>query len=183
MCLNRCGFFLYFHCHIINPRFAGLKIGLKMTEFIQKYEVQKARTVTCKMGVAHAGAILTATNFTGEDDEAKQKKIAAIVKLGSMKPIPLTDAEEEALAEEGRETTARLEKEAADELEKEESARLEKEAAEARQIAILEADFDEMNKDPMIQFAQDHGIELKATLAEDIREELKALQESLTAPE
>ena len=127
-----------------------------MTGFIQKFEVQKGRTVTCKMGVAHAGAILTTANFSGEDEEVKQKKIVAIVELGAMKAVPLTEVEKEALAEADRETTARLEKEAAEKLEKEESDRLEKEAAEARTSAILEADFDDMNKDPMIQFAEGH---------------------------
>ena len=61
-----------------------------MSTFVVKYEVQKGRTVTCKMGVAHAGAKLTLANFSGEDDEAKQEKIDKIVGLGSLKAIPFT---------------------------------------------------------------------------------------------
>ena len=124
------------------------------------------------MGVAHEGAILTAANFSGNDDESKKKLTDTLVEIGALKPVPLTDAEKEVLAEAKKEDEARIGKE-------------KKALAEAEEKTneILEADFDEMNKDPMIQFAKDHGIELKSTLVDDIREELKALQESLTAPE
>ena len=166
--------------------------------FIQKFEVQKGRTVTCLQGIVHEGGILTSASFSGDDEEAKKKLIVALVKLGAMKPVPLTDAEKEALAEAKKEDEARIKKKAAAEKaeteakakkETEEKAAAEKAENEAkakketREAALLDADFDSMNKDPMIKFAEDHGIELKATLAEDIREELKALQESLTAPE
>lgn len=67
--------------------------------------------------------------------------------------------------------------------EAEEADLLAAEKLEVKNAAILEADFDDMNKDPMIQFAKDNEIELKGTLVDDIRAELKALQESLTAPE
>ena len=141
-----------------------------------KYEVQKGRTVTCRMGVAHAGAKLTLANFSGEDNEEKQKKIDAIVKLGALKPVPLTKAEKEALVE--AEAKAKREAEAAEATEQAEA-----EAKAKREAAILEADFDQMNKDPMIEFAKKYEIELKGSKADDIRAGLKELQESLTAPE
>ena len=113
------------------------------------------------MGVAHAGAVLTLANFTGEDDEVKQDKIDAIVKLGALKLIPLTDAEIEAL-----EKAKQSEKTASDAKAKKES-------------AILGADFDAMNKAPMIEFAEEWEIDLKGSTAEDIRTELNELKESL----
>jgi hypothetical protein len=129
--------------------------------FQQEYEVQKGRTVTCKMGVAHAGAKLTLAHFSGEDNEDKQKNIDKIVELGSLKLVPLTDAQKETLAK-------------AEAAQKESSKK-----EEARKNAILEADFDSMNKDPMIDFAKEWSIELKGSKADEIREELKAYQDIL----
>ncbi len=155
-----------------------------MSSFEQKYEVQKGRTVTCKMGVAHAGEKgITIKSFTGEEKNV-QIIINGLVKSGTLKPVPLTDAEKKALLEAKKEAEARDKKEAkAKELAEKEAAEKEEEEAEAarkREAEVLEADFDDMNKDPMIQFAKDHEIELKGTLVDDIRAELKALQDSLT---
>lgn len=69
-----------------------------MAEFIQKYEVQKGRTVTCKMGVAHAEAKLSLENFSGDDQEKKQKMIDKLVENKALKPVPMTDEEKEAKA-------------------------------------------------------------------------------------
>lgn len=149
-----------------------------------KYEVQPGRTVTCRMGTAHAGAKLTLDHFSGDDDKEKQDKIDELVKLKSLKEVPLTDAEKKAIkekAEAEEKAKAEARAEAKKKAEAEEKAKAEaEEKARLREAAILEADFDEMNKDPMIQFAKDHEIELKGTLVDDIRSELKALQESLT---
>lgn len=132
-----------------------------MAGFVQKYEVQKGRTVTCRMGIAHEGAILELKNFSGDDEKVKQSMIDTLVSIGALKPAPLTDSEKQALAE-------------LEEAEKEkENAKSEKEAA------ILSADFDEMNKQPMLDFAEQWGIELKETRADDIRAELNLLKESL----
>lgn len=156
-----------------------------MASFNPKFEVQKGRTVTCRMGVAHEGALLVLDNFTGTEVE-KQKKIVALVELGALKPIPLTDDEKAAIlkaqeiikAKEQKRAEAKenAEREAADKLKAQADAKAKKETA------ILDADFDSMNKDPMIGFAEKWEIELKGTKAEEIRTELKALQESLTAP-
>ncbi len=136
-----------------------------MADVIQNYEVQKGRTVTCKMGVAHAGEKgISLGSFSGNDNTEKQNMIDKFVKDGILKAVPL---KKESLALD----------------EERERERLEKEMAEERSTAILEADFDEMKKDPMIKFAEKWEIELKANLADEIREELKALQASLTAPE
>jgi hypothetical protein len=152
--------------------------------FQQEYEVQKGRTVTCKMGVAHAGAKLTLAHFSGEDEKEKQEKIDQLVEIKSLKLIPLTAAQEEAIKTKAEaEEKARIagEKRAKEAAEKAEADKAEaEEKARKREAAILEADFDDMNKDPMIQFAKDNEIELKETHAEPIRAELKALQESLT---
>jgi hypothetical protein len=155
----------------------------KMIEFTQKYEVQKGRTVTCLMGVAHAGGILELKNFSGDDFEAKQKIIDALVDIGSLKPVPLSEAEKKALAKAKAEEEARAKKEAEArekaEAEADERARAEEEARAKKEAAVLSADFDSMNKDPMIEFAKTWEIELKASKADEIREELKELQESL----
>lgn len=143
-----------------------------MAGFIQKFKVQKGRTVTCLQGVVHEGGILSLASFSGDDDEVKKKKIAAVVKSKAMLPIPLTDAEKEALAEVKKEDEARVKKEAAD--------KLAAEKIEAdKEAAILSADFDSMKKDPMIQFAEEWGIELQETKVDDIRAELNLLKESL----
>ncbi len=147
-----------------------------MSGFIQKFEVQKGRTVTCRMGVAHAGAILTTANFSGNDEEAKKKLIVALLEIGALKAVPLTDPEKEALAEIEKETETRIKREAA---EKKALAEAEAKAKADKEAAILSADFDSMNKDPMIQFAKDWGIELEETKADEIRVELNLLKESL----
>lgn len=151
--------------------------------FIQKFKVQKGRTVTCLQGVVHEGGILSLASFSGDDDEVKKKKIAAIVESKAMLPIPLTDAEKEALAESKKKDEARVKKEAADKVAADkvaaEKTKTEDEARVKKEAAILSADFDSMNKDPMIQFAEDWGIELQETKADDIRAELNLLKESL----
>jgi len=157
-----------------------------MASFTQKYEVQKGRTVTTLMGIAHEGAMLTINNISGLDNETKQAVIDDLVKIGVLKEVPLTDAEKEAIlkAQEIIKEKERKRVEAREAAEKEVSRQLEAEAeAKAkRETAILEADFDSMNKDPMIAFAEKWEIELKGSRADEIRTELKALQESLTAP-
>jgi colicin import membrane protein len=159
----------------------------KMIEFTQKYEVQKGRTVTCLMGVAHAGGILELKNFSGDDLEAKQKMIDALVDIGSLKPVPLSDAEKKALAKAKAEEEARAKMDAeakkAAEKEAAEKAKAEEEARAKMVAAILSADFDSMNKDPMIEFAKTWEIELKASKADEIREELKELQGTLRKTE
>jgi len=126
-----------------------------------KYEVQKNRTVTCLQGTVHEGGKLSIASFSGNDDEARQGIIDALVDIGALIAVPLTDAEKEALAEAGKAEKA-----------------IEDEKAK-KEVAILSADFDSMNKDPMIEFAKEWEIELKETKAEDIRAELNLLKESL----
>jgi len=154
-----------------------------MTGFTQKYEVQKGRTVTCKMGVVHEGGKLELANFSGDDQEAKQKIIDSLVDIKALKAVPLTDAEKEAFAEAAKEAKAKEKREAeakakADK-EAAELAEAEAKAKEKKEAAILSADFDSMNKDPMIEFAKEWEIELKETKADDIRAELNLLKESL----
>lgn len=152
-----------------------------------KYEVQKGRTVTCMMGVAHEGGKLELANFSGSDDKAKQAIIDTLVDIGALKEVPLTEEEAEALAEaeekreKAKEEVERRRLKALAEAEA--NAKKEAEAKAKREAAVLEADFDSMNKDPMIAFSKEHGIELQSSTANEIREELKKLQESLTAPE
>lgn len=150
-----------------------------------KYEVQKGRTVLTLKGTAHEGGTVIAANFSGTEEQ-KQFAIDSCVKNGTLKEVPLTEAEAEALAKaeekrsEAREKVEKLRQEAlskaAEKTKKADDAKALKEAA------ILEADFDQMNKDPMIGFAEKWEIELKGTKADEIRTELKALQETLTAP-
>lgn len=137
------------------------------------------------MGVAHPGEKgISLGSFSGPDDDKKQKMIDGLVEDGYLKPVPLTDAEKKAIkAKAEAEAKAKVEAEAkSKKAAKEKAAKEEAEAemARKREAAILDADFDDMNKDPMIQFAKDHEIELKGNLVDDIRTELKALQESLT---
>lgn len=158
-----------------------------MASFIKKYEVQKGRTVTCMMGIAHEGAKLESANFSGPDNAEKQEKIDTLVKIGVLKEVPLTDAEKEAIlkaqeiikAREKKRAEARAnaEREAAEKLEAEAETKAKKEAA------ILEANFNSMNKGPMIEFAEEWEIALTGTTAEEIRTELIEVQEALTAPE
>lgn len=127
-------------------------------EFIQYYEVQKGRTVTCKMGVAHAGAKLSIANFSGDDKAAKQKIIDALLEIKAIKRLPPSEDEKRALVE-----AESARKKEADEKEK-------------RKNAILNADFDAMNKTPMIEFAEKWNIPLKGKTAEEIRSELNQLK-------
>ena len=138
----------------------------------KRYEVQKGRTVTCRMGVAHEGAVLTLDNFSGNDKESKQKLIDTFVEIGALKEIQLTDDEKKliAIAKAENEEAERKLRDAA-----EAKARAEKEKKEA----ILSADFDKMNKDPMIEFAEKWEIELNGSKADEIREELKNFQNLL----
>jgi len=143
-----------------------------MSIFKKRYEVQKGRTVTCRMGVAHEGAVLTLDNFSGNDKESKQKLIDTFVEIGALKEIQLTDDEKKliAIAKAENEEAERKLRDAA-----EAKARAEKEKKEA----ILSADFDKMNKDPMIEFAEKWEIELNGSKADEIREELKNFQNLL----
>ena len=149
----------------------------------KRYEVQKGRTVTCRMGVAHEGAVLTLDNFSGNDKESKQKLIDTFVGIKALKEIPLTDDEKKIIAK------ARAEQEEAERKAREvaeSKARAEQEEAERKlkaekekKEAILSADFDKMNKDPMIEFAEKWEIELNGSKADEIREELKNFQNLL----
>lgn len=149
-----------------------------------KYEVQKGRTVLTLKGTAHEGAKLELKNFSGDDG---QEKIDSLIKLGALKEVPLTEAESEALAKaeekraEAREKVEKLRLEAVAKA----NAIVEKanEAKALKEAAIMDADFDSMNKAPMIEFSEKWKIDLTGKTAEDIREELKALQETLTAPD
>lgn len=158
-----------------------------MASFEPKFEVQKGRTVTCIQGVVHAGGKLTTASFSGDNEEDKQQKIIALVKLGSLKPAPLTEAEEKAVLKAQEIVKANEEKKAKAKEKAEVAAadlfKAEKAAKAEKETAILDADFQSMNKEPMISFAGKWGIKLKSTLAEGIRTELVELQESLTAPE
>lgn len=124
------------------------------------------------MGVAHEGAVLTLDNFSGNDKESKQKLIDTFVEIGALKEIQLTDDEKKliAIAKAENEEAERKLRDAA-----EAKARAEKEKKEA----ILSADFDKMNKDPMIEFAEKWEIELNGSKADEIREELKNFQNLL----
>ncbi len=152
-----------------------------------KYEVQKGRTVTTRMGVAHEGGILKPANFTGKDDNEKQTVINKLVEMGVLKEIPLSEAEQAAILKAQKiQEEVRLKREAESErlrLEYEAKSQKLADAQAEKETAILDADFDSMNKDPLIEFSEKWEIELNGTTAIDIREELKALQESLTAPE
>ena len=169
-----------------------------MSIFKKKYEVQKGRTVTCKMGVAHEGAVLTLENFSGNDKESKQKLIDTFVGIKALKEIPLTDDEKKIIAK------ARAEQEEAERkaIEVAESkARAERQmdvilsadfdkmvidkarSEQEKKEAILSADFDKMNKDPMIEFAGNWGVELNGSKADEIREELKGIQNLLLETE
>lgn len=113
------------------------------------------------MGVAHEGEKgITIDSFSGTPEE-KQARLDDCLRLGALKPAPLTDSEKKALAE------------------IEEAEKAKENAASEKEAAILSADFDEMNKQPMLDFAEQWGIELKETKAEDIRIELNLLKESL----
>jgi len=138
----------------------------------KRYEVQKGRTVTCRMGVAHEGAVLTLDNFSGNDKESKQKLIDTFVGIKALKEIPLTDDEKKIIAK------ARAEQEEA-ERKSREAADAKAKAEQEKKEAILSADFDKMNKDPMIEFAEKWEIELNGSKADEIREELKGIQNLL----
>lgn len=113
------------------------------------------------MGVAHEGALLELKNFSGDDDKAKQSMIDTLVSIKALAPAPLTDSEKQALAE------------------LEEAEKAEKNAASEKEAAILSADFDEMNKQKMIDFSEKWEIVLNETKSNDIRAELNLLKESL----
>lgn len=156
-----------------------------MAGFTQKFEVQKGRTITCLQGVVHEGGILSLASFSGNDEKAKKKLIVALVAIGSLKPVPLTEVEKEALAEAEakakKEDKARAKKqaEAAAEKEASEKAGAGSKAKADKEVTILSADFDSMKKDQMIQFAEEWGIELQETKVDDIKAELNLLKESL----
>ncbi len=142
-----------------------------MTDFIQKYEVQKGRTVTCKMGTAHEGEKgITLLSFSGFDDKVKQAKIDELVKLGSLKPVPLADSEKQSTEEIDDAKKAN---------EDDRTAEIETDSVTEYEKAILSANFDKMNKQPLIDFAEEWEIHLKETTAVNIRAELNLLKESL----
>ena len=124
------------------------------------------------MGVAHEGAVLTLDNFSGNDKESKQKLIDTFVGIKALKEIPLTDDEKKIIAK------ARAEQEEA-ERKSREAADAKAKAEQEKKEAILSADFDKMNKDPMIEFAEKWEIELNGSKADEIREELKGIQNLL----
>jgi len=127
----------------------------------------------CKMGTAHFGEEnITLASFSGDNNEEKQKVIDELVRIGTLKAVPLTKEEELALVKV-------LEQKAY-----QEKADLKQKEADAAKVkSFLEADFDSMNKEPMIEFAKENKINLKNTKAEEIRMELKSFQDSLKSSE
>lgn len=121
------------------------------------------------MGIAHENAELIIDNFTGDDAE-KQRKVDYFVSIKALEPVPLTDAEKEAL--EALETEKKQQEQDA-----EEAAKFEDEKKEA----FLGADFSDMNKAPMIKFAEQWEVSLSGDTANDIRAELVAVQDSYLA--
>lgn len=128
------------------------------------------------MGIVHEGGILTIDNFSGNDDEARQKIIDTFVSIKALALVPLTESEKEALAELQAAQDA-------EEAEAQEAAKFKEE----KKAAFLAADFAEMNKQPMIDFAAKWEVELQGDKVDEIRSELITIQmayeEQETSPE